>query len=39
MGDNGGAITVEIGVETSLGTTVYARRHATLIGNIYESEN
>ena len=35
-GENGGAITVEIGVESSVGGTIFAKRQASLIGNIYK---
>jgi len=36
--DDKNIITVEIGVESSAGVTIYARRHAKFIGNIYSGE-
>ena len=36
--DGKNIITVEIGVESSAGITIYARRHAKYIGNIYIRE-
>ena len=36
--DDKNIITVEIGVESSAGVTIYSRRHAKFIGNIYSGE-
>lgn len=38
VADGSNILTVEIGVETSAGVTIYARRHARLVGNIYKGE-
>ena len=38
VADGSNILTVEIGVESSAGTTLYARRHARYIGNILSKE-
>lgn len=39
VADGSNILTVEIGVESSAGTTLYARRHARYIGNILSKTN